>query len=86
MTTDEQFDIAEAAYVYLVQNHGGQGSYSYELLSQLLETFNPSASTQKFKLGDEALAIFNTFRDWHDVCAALCKAGLLIISSGGEDT
>lgn len=72
----DEFDTAEAAYWWLVQNHTGQGSQAYEVLSRLQDIYTAPQSVQRGKLSDEARIIHAGFTNAEDVNNALHDVGV----------
>jgi hypothetical protein len=54
-----RFDIVEAWYLYLSDNHGGQWSPEYERLCSILEYFRPSPTLRYETLSDNAREIYD---------------------------
>lgn len=54
-----RFDVCEAYYLYLSQNHPGQWSIEYMRLSNLLRYFKPAPSLNYFSLTDNGKMIYN---------------------------
>ncbi len=58
MTSEQvEFDAASAAYWWLTQNHSGQGSQAYEVLSRLLTVYTPCSADERGELTDDAYRI-----------------------------
>lgn len=55
----DRFDIAEAWYLWLSHNHGGQGSLEYARLSRMTRYFSPSPLLSMFSLSPNAREIYD---------------------------
>jgi hypothetical protein len=55
----DRFDICEAWYLWLSENHGGQGSVEYSRLSSLLNFFSPRPSLSYETLSENAQMIYD---------------------------
>lgn len=54
----DRFDICEAWYLWLCDNHGGQWSPEYRRLSRMLKYFRPRPSLEVDTLSENGRAIF----------------------------
>lgn len=55
----DRFDIAEAWYLWLCDNHGGQWSREYARLSKLTRNFRPGPSLRYDTLTENGRAIYD---------------------------
>jgi len=55
----DRFDICEAWYLWLCDNHGGQWSREYKRLSKMTRYFRPSPMLSVETLTDNGRAIFD---------------------------
>jgi len=55
----DRFDIAEAWFLWLCHNHGGQWSGTYLRLCKLSRSFRPRPSLSYDTLSDNAKAIYD---------------------------
>lgn len=58
MSNDFDFDMAQGLYWYLADNHGGQGSDEYKMLSQLSKVYRPGL-IEKGPRTDEARGVYD---------------------------
>ena len=58
-----RFDIAEAYYFYLSENHEGQFSEKYRRLSKLLKWFKPSPLLTRDRLSENAQIILENLEN-----------------------
>ena len=58
-----RFDICEAYYIYLSENHGGQGSEMYARLSRLLKYFGPRHTLRRDTLTENARLILENLEN-----------------------
>jgi sarcosine oxidase delta subunit len=58
-----RFDIAEAYYFYLSENHEGQFSEKYHRLSKLLKWFKPSPTFNRDRLSENAQIILENLEN-----------------------
>ncbi len=58
----DRFDIAEAYYLWLADNHGGQWSPKYRRLSRMTRYYRPRLSLSLDTLSDNAREIYDNIR------------------------
>jgi hypothetical protein len=57
MSNEFDFDLAQGLYWYLTDNHGGQGSAEYKMLSKLSDIYRPGL-LEKGPRTDEAIDVY----------------------------